>query len=124
MAVDSSAMEKEQVVPMVWRGAFTSIVDAFIQRDYSLALGITCVAPVTIEAAKQIEEYIDDYGEELVKLPSSTWESSVCLWMGEHYDVLIDLWTAGEGRSDLVLSARVKEMGKSFEIIIGMVHVP
>ncbi|WP_394203820.1 DUF7668 domain-containing protein [Marinagarivorans algicola] len=68
--------------------------------------------------------YIEEYGEELISLPNETWESSICIWMGNHWDVLIDLWTKGEGRSDLVLSAKVAESKNGFYIEVGMIYVP
>ena len=65
-----------------------------------------------------------DYGEELVKLPEESWDTSICIWMGDRWDVLIDLWTATEGRSDLVLSAGVSEKDEGQIVNIEMVYVP
>jgi hypothetical protein len=69
------------------------------------------VAPVSAETAKQIREYLEDYGATLVALDPDTWESSVSLWMGDKWEVLVDLWTEEEGRSDLVLHLYVREDG-------------
>ena len=82
------------------------------------------VAPVSRDTAEQIERYIQDYGETLVELPEETWDSSVCMWMGKRWEVMIDLWTAGEGRSDLVLTVRVSETKAGFIFEIYMVYVP
>lgn len=60
----------------------------------------------------------------LIELPDETWESSICMWMGNHWDVLIDLWTEAEGRSDLVLSAQVTESDNSFVVNVDMIYVP
>jgi len=49
---------------------------------------------INSETAKQIQEYIEDYGEQLVPLPEETWETSIYLWQGNYWDVIIDLWTA------------------------------
>jgi hypothetical protein len=38
--------------------------------------------------------------------------------------VLVDLWTAAEGRSDLVLSAEVSEVGREYSVRIALVYVP
>jgi hypothetical protein len=65
-----------------------------------------------------------DYGETLVELPRETWESSVAQWMGAHWDVLVDLWTEGEGRRDLVLDARVHETESGFRFEVRLVYVP
>lgn len=116
--------EKELPIPSSWRPVFKNIVKAFVAHDYHLSYGVQGVQPISDETADQIKNYISDYGEELVELPSETWESSAYIWMGKHWDVLIDLWTAGEGRSDLVLSAQVSESSNSYSFQVYMVYVP
>ena len=92
--------------------------------DYSLVEELESVSPVSNRAANHIKKYIEDYGEELIKLPEETWESSVCIWIGPHWDVRIDLWTTGEGRSDLILGAEVSESDNGYIVNVGMVYVP
>ena len=116
--------KNERLIPTAWRPSFSKIIDAFCKKDYSLSSGIVDVSSVSNETAIHIKEYIQDYGEELIKLSDETWDSSICIWMGSHWDVLIDLWTAGEGRSDLVLGAQVTEKDNRYIIDIGMVYVP
>ena len=93
-------------------------------RDYPWSVGVPGVSPVPLETAEHIEKYIQNYGEELVELPEETWDSSVCIWMGDRWDALVDLWTSSEGRSDLVLSLRVSEAGSGFHFDVYMVYVP
>ena len=116
--------ENERSIPTVWRPTFSKVVEAFSRKDYSLSGGIEGVSLVLNETANQIKEYIQDYGEELIQLPDETWDSSVYIWAGSHWNVLIDLWTAGEGRSDLVLNAQVSEEDNRYIIDISMVYVP
>jgi len=116
--------DEQQPIPTAWRPAFREIVNAFVQHDYRLSNGVDGVLPVSAKTAKQIKEYIDDYGEILVALPKKTWAYSICMWMGKRWEVLIDLWTKGEGRSDLVLSALVSETKDGFQIKVEMVYVP
>ena len=116
--------ENERPIPTVWRPLFNQIVNAFVKKDYLLTYKVNNVLPVSKETAKQIAEYIEDYGEELIQLPEETWESSVCIWMDPHWDVLIDLWTAGEGRSDLVLGAEISESDTGYTVNINLVYVP
>lgn len=116
--------DNEQPIPTAWRPVFREIVRVLVQGDYRLSVGIPGVAPVSAKSAKQIQEYIDDYGETLVELPEKTWASSVCVWMGNGWDILIDLWTKKEGRSDLVLSARVKQTKAGLIVHVEMVYVP
>jgi hypothetical protein len=116
--------ENQQPIPTAWRPVFREVVRHFVDRDYCIRSGIKGVALLSDDTASQIEEYISDYGEVLTELPEETWDTSVCMWMGNRWDVLIDLWTLGEGRSDLVLSARVSESEEGFLFDIGMVYVP
>lgn len=116
--------EDQRPIPSAWRPAFREIVRALARKDYGLKAGIPGVAPLSPKIAKQIKEYVEDYGETLVELSEKTWASSCCLWMGKHWDVLIDLWTKREGRSDLALRARVSESKSGLVIRIEMVYVP
>lgn len=100
------------------------IVDAFVRLDYRLADGVPGVAPVSEETALQIREYIEEYGARLVALPEATWDTSVCIWMGNHWDALVDLWTEEEGSSDLVLQVRVAEVAGGYVLNVYMVYVP
>lgn len=111
-------------VPTAWRPAFHAIVDAFLDRDFMLKRGVRGVEPVSIEKADHIQDYLGTYGATLMELPDETWATSVCQWCGNHWDVFVDLWTQEEGRSDLVLSARVTERHSGFAIDIHMVYVP
>ena len=46
------------------------------------------------------------------------------MWYGTYWDAFVDLWTKEEGRSDLVLSARVTEVSDGISIKLHMVYVP
>lgn len=116
--------ENERPVPTALRPRFSEIVKAFVKADYLLEKGIAGVSPVAKDTAEQIKAYINDYGEELVELPDATWNSSVCLWMGTHWDVLVDLWTIQEGLSDLVLRAKIFESEEGYLVEVSMVYVP
>ena len=116
--------ETERPIPTAWRPTIREIVRAFVNHDYQLRVGISQVAPVSTETAEHIRNYIQHYGETLTELPEETWKSSVCIWMGKHWDALIDLWTVSEGRSDLVLSLHVSETDGGFTFNIYMVYVP
>lgn len=111
-------------IPTVWRPIFKEIVCAFVQKDFLLKSKPRFTAPISQESADFTSEYIEDYGESLIGLPEETWESSFCLWMGDKWDVLIDLWTESEGRSDLVLKAAVEEDGEDYLVTVEMVYVP
>ena len=116
--------KSERPIPTAWRNTIKSIVSSFVHHDYHLTTSISRVAPVQLGTAEQIENYIKNFGAELIELPEETWKSSVCIWMGNRWDALIDLWSSSEGRSDLVLSIHVSETNNGFEFSVYMVYVP
>lgn len=115
---------KQHPIGNVWRPMFRAIVEAFRAQDFHLSRGVPSVKPIAPRTAKQIEEYLDDYGETLDALPEEAWETSVAQWMEGHWDVVVDLWTVESGESDLALSARVFEDGDGYRIEVVGVYVP
>lgn len=116
--------ENQRPLPAVWRPVFQAVVTALVSGDYRLSTPIPGLRPLSAETAEAIRDYIQEYGETLIALPEATWDSSICLWMGDYWDVLVDLWTLGEGRSDLVLQARVRESGSGYVYEVEGVYVP
>lgn len=124
MEVPVTKEENQGPIPSAWRPTIKKIIDAFARHDYRLAGGVSGVAPVSDKTATQIRTYIQQYGAKLVSLPQESWGTSVCIWMGDHWDALIDLWTEEEGSSDLVLQVRVSEVDSEPLIAVYMVYVP
>jgi hypothetical protein len=116
--------ENERPIPTAWRPIFSEIVKCFSVQDYGIKSGISGVAPISAETEKQIREYISSYGEQLVELSEQTWNSSVSIWTERCWEVLVDLCTASEGISDLVLSAKVFESENGYVYQVEMVYVP
>ncbi len=44
--------------------------------------------------------------------------------MGDFWQVLVDLWTEGEGRSDMVLHMRIFDHESAYRFEVGLVYVP
>lgn len=116
--------EEELPIPQVWRPIFKNIVKAFVNKDYNLSLGVNNVNPISDKTAEQMQEYIEEYGEELIDLPEETWDTSVYICYGDYWNVLIDLFTKNEGLSDLVLNAEVREKDNNYVVDINLVYVP
>lgn len=114
----------ERPVPSVWRPTFTAIVAAFVDGDFALSAPVAGVAPVSTQDAAFNADYVADYGEVLKPLPAETWETSVYIWQGGWWDVLVDLHTVGEGRSDLVLHTRVYESQGGYRFEDLRIYVP
>ncbi len=111
-------------IPDAWRPVLCDVVRAFSQGDYALARSLPGVAPVAADTAEQIRADVADYGATLLELPADTWQTSVAQWMGTHWDILVDLWTAEEGLSDMVLSGHVIETSNGPLLTIHAVYVP
>ncbi|WP_293313821.1 DUF7668 domain-containing protein [Pedobacter sp. UBA5917] len=116
--------EEELPIPQVWRPIFKNIIKAFVNKDYKLSSGVNHVNPVSDETAEQIQEYIEEYGAELVDLPEETWDTSVYICYGDYWNVLIDLFTKNEGLSDLVLHTEVREKDNDYVVDIYLIYVP
>lgn len=114
----------ERPIPTAWREALLEIVGAFVAGDFGLEKGVASVELVPVETALQIRDYLQDYDAMLIALPEATWRSSACVWYGDHWDALIDLWTKEEGSSDLVLHVRVADSNPGFIIRVLMIYVP
>ena len=115
---------REHPIPASWRPTFHAIVDAFVEGDFQLTGGIPQVIPPSEETVEQIVESLADYGEVLCPLSEQTWDTSVAQWLESEWDVIVDLWTVGEGRSDLILQTRVSESEDGYSYEIRMVYVP
>ena len=107
-----------------WRPMLREVVRRFARGDYGLAHAVQGVEPVAAATAEQIRDYVAQYGATLVELPDDAWQTSVAQWMGPHWEVLVDLWTAEEGRSDLVLHGHVVETSDGPRLTVYLVYVP
>jgi hypothetical protein len=124
-AVPISKDDRSQMpVPTAWRHTLSEIVDAFRDGDFVLARGIAGVRPISLQDSKRIAENIRDYGATLTGLPETAWQTSVCQWLGNHWEVMVDLYTADEGRSDLILHTFVYEDGSEHVFEVHSVYVP
>ena len=111
-------------VAVAWRPILSEVVRAFVRGDYELSEGVPSVEPVPAAKARQFSKYVADYGATLIELPEATWETSCAQWMGNRWEVLVDLWTKEEGRSDLVLHMDVTESGDGYRFKVHLLYVP
>ncbi|MDP9423294.1 MAG: hypothetical protein M3Q19_10790 [Pseudomonadota bacterium] len=115
---------EEHPIPAEFRPMLRQIVDAFAAGDYKLgAHAIDGVEPVDPDTVEIIAHNICAYGDTLVPLNDETWNTSIARWMGGYWHMLIDLSTAGESVSDLVLHADLHD-APSHRLEIISVHVP
>jgi hypothetical protein len=111
-------------IPSAWRKTFFDIVEALKEGDFRIERNIPGVRQVSDQDAARIADNIKAYGAQLISLPDLTWQTSACQWMNSYWDILIDLFTAEEGASDLALAARVYEDSGAYIFEIQSVYVP
>ena len=68
--------------------------------------GVCEVSPSTANA---IAESVSAYGDRLAPLHRSTWGYAIYRWMGDYWQMLVDLTTEGEEVSDLTLHAKLHD---------------
>ena len=100
---------EQQPVPEKWRGILARVADSIASGNLGRLALMPGVEPVAEATASQISSCVAGYRATLVPLPGETWDTSVCMFNGGEWEVLVDLWTQEEGRSDLVLHASVTQ---------------
>ena len=118
-------LDAELPVPSVFRETFDRIIRTFLNRN-NRYLGVELENVSFDRDAIGISlAQIKDYPASRVSIGTKTWESCICMWQGDCWDVLIDLHIDDEADvSDLVLSAKVLPDGDHFKYDVGFVHVP
>lgn len=117
--------QHEGPIPPDWRATLAAIVNSLARRDDVLAAGLDSVDLVPPDTTASCFDAVDAYGAvTLVPLPDETWKTSVAFWRGDHWNCLVDLWTAEEGRSDLVLDVDVFEDEGGYRFRVHLVYVP
>ena len=116
--------EAETAVPQIWRDTLEQVVVAFSAGDFRLEADNPHVREIDSKDAARMRANVHDYGATLVPLPKSVWKTSVSQWMRGYWSVLVDLYTAEEGESDLVLHVHVYEGAGTYAFDIQSLHVP
>ena len=115
--------ERAHPVPSRWRATIGAIVEALAGGRYDLD-HLADVEPLDERTATQVAEAVADYGCTLVSLPEDSWVTSICQWQVGFWQVMVDLFTAEEGRSDLVLHVNVFERPSGHLFRVHLVYVP
>ena len=114
-------LDEELPIPTIWRQTIANIVNTLQTNNIR-----TAVPNVEIndEDRVRVRANILAYGDSLINLPEQSWLTSIYVWSGKKWDVLVDLFTKHEGASDLVLFLEVTEKNAGFKFIVCDVHVP
>ena len=124
MTITVQKIEEEGPIPTEWRATLSGLVASIVAGDYKSGKVPSGVVPLEDSTIKQISDYINEYGCTIINLPEESWETSVYLWQGSYWGLLVDLYTKEEGRSDLVLSLKVTEASGSYSFEVYLIYVP
>lgn len=117
-------LTKEHPIPDLWKDSIARVVKEISNGNFELTNAGKNVTLQTTDLVTINSNNLRDYGCTLIPLLAQTWESSRTQWMGEYWEITIDLCTAEEGVSDLILTGRVYQSTSGFEYEIGLIYVP
>ena len=115
---------QERPIPTAWRSTFRDVINCIAAGNREILNANTAIIKVTTEDWSRFQDNIQAYGATLAPLSEETWKTSSCIWYGTYWGALIDLWTREEGRSDLVLDARITPIVTGILIEIHLIYVP
>lgn len=116
--------EIEQAIPLEWRPTIIEVVENIRRRTLRPRNVLGYDVNIDVADIEDIYQNVDHYGDTLVSLSEDAWQTSICCWMGGYWHLLVDLFTAEEGLSDLVLFMDVCEHKSSTSFKIRSLHVP
>lgn len=120
----SKTEDEELPVPSAWRLALKGIADALVQRTTIPQIDGFQIGLVKDDHLGICRENIKDYPDPLGPLTAESWDSSVSVWSGGYWAVLVDLTTRSGEVSDLVFHAKVTEHKDQYLIEPGLIYVP
>ena len=120
-------------IPRTLRPALSAVVDRLVAGDYK---GLKRDG-IDRHEDRDLGPWIREYGRALgtdepgratlVPLPEDAWESAEVVLEDPGpprvWGVVIDLWTAEEGRSDLSMEAEVTETSNGPAVVVSDIHV-
>lgn len=113
-------------VPERWRPLLADIVHRLVVGDYAGLAADGLVSYTDDPSDATIGRWIEDYPAKLVELPPEAWRYSEYgrrIGAPQSWWVIVDLWTAEEGRSDLSMEATIWDDGTSVTAKVDNVHV-
>lgn len=114
----------ELPVPTLWRDAIKKLADSFVLNEPYISTEEILVKSIDRETSEINSSNIKDYPDAIGPLRPVTWDSSIYMWMGNEWEILIDLSTAEGKTSDLVMHLKIKESVEGYIIEPGLIYVP
>lgn len=124
MTLPVKDLAKEYPIPDLWKDSIKRVVKEISNGNFELAKSGKNVTMLSKDLASINSNNVRDYGCTLIPLLDQTWGSSRAQWMGAYWEIIIDLCTAEERISDLILSGRVYPSNSDFKYEFGLLYVP
>ena len=99
--------ENERPIPLVWRTTILAIGECIKAGDYRFEKAPSSVKRVNADTAEVSVYQIESYGCESVTITELSWQSSIYIWMGEQWDVIVDLIDENGSHTDLILKLNI-----------------
>jgi len=102
------------------------VIHRLVDRDYDGLSRDGLFEPGYEARPQTVARWIEDYPTTLVDLPDEGWATSIwgrVIVEDNTWWVVVDLWTAEEGRSDLSLEGYVIDDGEAIRVLVSNVHV-
>jgi hypothetical protein len=118
--------ESRTPVPDRWRPVLASIVHRLVLGDYAGMAADGLISYSNDPTDASIGRWIKEYPAHLVDLPADAWaysEHGPDINVPGSWWVIVDLWTAEEGHSDLSMEATVWDDGVDVVVKVRNVHV-
>ena len=116
--------DRELPVPTVWRAALTELADSFVLNGFNSSKSTFLSRAIDEDIIKINKSNIENYPDQIGMLIQKSWDTSVYVWTGKDWSVLVDLSTSDGKTSDLVMHTTVREVAGSYKIKAGLIYVP
>ena len=116
--------DKELPVPTAWRAALKELADCFVVDGFNSLKSTFLAKAIDEDIVKINKSNIENYPDQIGILMQKSWDTSVYVWTGKDWAVLVDLSTSDGKTCDLVLHATVSEIAGSYKIEAGLIYVP
>ncbi len=117
-------VDHERPIPAIWRQTILALGDCLKNNDYGFETAPKNVNRLDPASTKISKYQIEIYNCGNVTIDDLSWESSIYIWMGNQWELIIDLIDENGSLTDLVLKLVVKENGKGYIFLPDFIHVP
>lgn len=120
----SKTEDQELPVPDAWKPALKALADAIVGNTVPNPIEGFVIGAIEDDRLEISRSNIEDYPDKLGALTKQTWKSSIYVWDGRCWEVLVDLTTDTGDVSDLVMHAKITECGDKYFIEPRLIYVP